>query len=122
MDVTGTGGCAAAAARVGARLFYVSTDYVFDGTRTYLNEQDMPHPLNHYGMTKWLGEQAVLSSGAKALVIRTAWVYGQYGREFRQIHHAAAQEQPVLRVVHDSARVSHVRKRSCGDHRAVAWS
>jgi len=102
VNVMGTKRVAAAAARVGARLFYVSTDYVFDGARHVpYNEQDRPHPLNHYGMTKWLGEQAVLSSGAKALVIRTAWVYGQHGKNFVKSIMRAAQEQSVLRVVHD---------------------
>lgn len=102
VNVTGTERVAAAAARVGARLFYLSTDYVFDGgSHVPYTEEDRPHPLNHYGMTKWLGEQAVLSSGAKALVIRTAWVYGQHGKNFVKSIMRAAQEQPVLRVVHD---------------------
>lgn len=102
VNVTGTQRVAAAAARIGARLFYVSTDYVFDGAqRVPYREEDRPHPLNHYGLTKWQGEQAVLSSGAKALVIRTAWLYGRQGKNFVKSIMRAAQEQPVLNVVDD---------------------
>ena len=102
VNVTGTELVATAAARTGARLFYVSTDYVFDGTQPVpYREEDRPHPLNHYGLTKWQGEQAVLSSGARALVIRTAWLYGRQGKNFVKSIMRAAQEQPVLNVVHD---------------------
>lgn len=102
VNVTGTELVATAAARTGARLVYVSTDYVFDGTQQVpYREEDRPHPLNHYGLTKWQGEQAVLSSGAKALVIRTAWLYGRQGKNFVKSIMRAAQEQPVLNVVDD---------------------
>lgn len=102
VNVKGTEEVAKAAARVGARLFYVSTDYVFDGAqRVPYQEQDTPNPLNHYGLTKWQGEQAVLSSGAKALVVRTAWLYGQHGKNFVKAIMRAAQEQSVLHVVQD---------------------
>jgi dTDP-4-dehydrorhamnose reductase len=102
VNVTGTERVAAAAVRAGARLVYVSTDYVFDGAQSVpYREQDLPHPLNHYGVTKWRGEQAVLSSGAEALVVRTAWLYGQQGKNFVKSIMRAAQDQAVLRVVHD---------------------
>ena len=102
VNVTGTERVAAAAVRAGARLVYVSTDYVFDGAqRAPYGEQDLPHPLNHYGMTKWRGEQAVLSSGARPLVIRTAWLYGQQGKNFVKSIMRAAQDKAVLRVVYD---------------------
>lgn len=91
-----------AAARAGARLIYVSTDYVFDGTATVpYTEQVAPHPINAYGMSKWLGEQAVLASGADALVVRTAWLYGHHGKNFVKSIMSAARREPALRVVSD---------------------
>ena len=93
---------ARAAARVGARLIYVSTDYVFDGTATApYTEEDVANPLNAYGMSKWLGEQAVLASGADALVVRTAWLYGHHGKNFVKSIMSAARREPALRVVSD---------------------
>jgi dTDP-4-dehydrorhamnose reductase len=93
---------ARAAARAGARLIYVSTDYVFDGTATVpYTEQDVPNPLNAYGMSKWRGEQVVLASGADALVVRTAWLYGHHGKNFVKSIMRAARREPALRVVSD---------------------
>ncbi|MBM4127916.1 MAG: dTDP-4-dehydrorhamnose reductase [Nitrospira sp.] len=98
----GTARVARAAAQVGARLIYVSTDYVFDGTATVpYTEQVVPNPINAYGMSKWLGEQAVLASGADALVVRTAWLYGHYGKNFVKSIMRAARREPGLSVVSD---------------------
>jgi len=65
---------AKAAYRVGARLIYLSTDYVFDGSRGMYREFDVPRPINYYGLTKLLGEEAVLAVGG--VVVRVAWIYG----------------------------------------------
>jgi dTDP-4-dehydrorhamnose reductase len=98
----GTARVARAAARAGARLIYVSTDYVFDGAATVpYTEQDAPSPINAYGMSKWLGEQAVFASGADALVVRTAWLYGHHGKNFVKSIMRAARREPGLRVVSD---------------------
>jgi len=102
INVAGSERVARAAARIGARLIYISTDYVFDGTRREpYQETDDPHPLNQYGLSKWHGEQAVLASGAKALVVRTAWLYGLQGKNFVRSIMRAAQDQRVLNVVYD---------------------
>jgi dTDP-4-dehydrorhamnose reductase len=75
---------AAAARDMGARMVYLSTDYVFDGaaSRPYLPE-DPVRPLGVYGSTKLAGERAVLhSAGNSSLIVRTAWVYSNHGRNF----------------------------------------
>ncbi|RZF58936.1 dTDP-4-dehydrorhamnose reductase [Sphingobacterium corticibacterium] len=67
----------------GKRLVHVSTDYVFQGnSSTPLKEGEPTDPINVYGLTKEKGEQAIIRSGADAVVIRTAWVYSSYGANF----------------------------------------
>lgn len=104
VNAKGTEQIARAAVRLGARLIYISTDYVFDGKQQIpYREEDSPHPINRYGFSKWKGEQAVLASGAKALVIRTAWLYGSVGRNFVKSIMQVAQREPVLKVVNDQS-------------------
>ena len=83
-------------------LLHVSTDYVFDGTKgaPYL-ESDPVAPLGVYGASKCAGEQAVLDSGARAIVVRTSWVYAVTGRNFVRTMLGAARRTPRLRVVAD---------------------
>jgi dTDP-4-dehydrorhamnose reductase len=67
----------------GAVIVYVSTDYVFDGTKEapYL-EEDPPNPINAYGRSKLAGEEAARASGARCLVVRTSWLFGHGGTNF----------------------------------------
>ena len=58
----------------GARLIYLSTDYVFKGDKGLYNEADAPRPINYYGLTKLLGEESVLA--VDGVVVRVAWIYG----------------------------------------------
>ncbi len=82
-NATGPANLAAASARHGARLLHVSTDYVFAGDASAPYAEDAePAPLGAYGRTKLAGEQAVLAAGAEGYVVRTAWVYGEHGRNF----------------------------------------
>lgn len=83
-------------------FIHVSTDYVFDGTKgaPYV-ETDPTHPTGVYGLTKRDGENAVLATGAKVIILRTAWVYAPYGKNFLRTMLKAAQRMPVLRVVAD---------------------
>ncbi len=102
INAAGTAQVARAAARAGARLLYISTDYVFPGTQRHpYSEDDVPAPVNAYGLSKWRGEQAVAESGADALIVRTAWLYGSMGNNFVKSIMRAALTQPSLRVVDD---------------------
>lgn len=83
-------------------LVHYSTDYVFDGQgeRPY-GPADPVGPLNTYGMSKLGGEEAIASSGAIHLLLRTAWAYGFYGRNFLRTVLRAGAEHNELRVVSD---------------------
>lgn len=93
---------AAYCARADIPLIHVSTDFVFDGSKgaPYV-ESDAPSPTSVYGRSKLAGEQAVLASGAKAIVLRTAWVYSAVGRNFVLTMLNAARRTGQLRVVAD---------------------
>ncbi|MCV3296640.1 MAG: dTDP-4-dehydrorhamnose reductase [Oenococcus sp.] len=102
VNVDGTTNLAQAAAAFGATLVYVSTDYVFDGTKeTAYLETDSVDPQNEYGKAKLAGEKAVLASHAKAYVVRTSWVYGEYGHNFVYTMQKLAETHPKLTVVND---------------------
>jgi len=102
VNAQGTAFVARAAAALNARLIYVSTDYVFDGTKaTPYREEDMPHPINVYGQSKHEGEIAALTGCPDTLVVRTAWLYGHAGNNFVKTITRLAREKPFLEVVGD---------------------
>jgi dTDP-4-dehydrorhamnose reductase len=102
VNAQGTSFVARAAAALNARLIYVSTDYVFDGTKaTPYREEDMPHPINVYGQSKHEGEIAALTGCPDTLVVRTAWLYGHAGNNFVKTIARLASEKPFLEVVGD---------------------
>lgn len=92
---------AAAAAR-GARVVHFSTDYVFNGESTRPWREDDPcSPQSVYGRTKLAGERALLATGAACLILRTAWLFGEQGKNFpRTMWERALAGQPA-RVVDD---------------------
>jgi dTDP-4-dehydrorhamnose reductase len=79
----GTWNVAQACAEIGARMIYYSTDYVYDGTKTsaYV-EIDVPNPRTVYGLSKLEGEEAVQDVAPRYAILRIAWVYGRYGKNF----------------------------------------
>ena len=98
----GTGRIARAAAKVGARLLVISTDYVFDGTKqTPYLETDRPNPLGAYARSKLEGEHQAMAHCSDALIVRTAWLYGRRGKNFVSTVLRKALEQRELRVVAD---------------------
>ena len=91
-----------AAHAVGAKVVHVSTDYVFDGTHhvPYV-ETDETCPASVYGRTKLAGEQALFAVCPEAMVIRTAWLYSEYGNNFVKTMLRLGTERERLNVVFD---------------------
>jgi dTDP-4-dehydrorhamnose reductase len=96
------GHMARAAAALGSRFVHVSTDFVFDGMSAAPYTVDAPtNPLSVYGASKRAGELAVISAGANALIVRTAWVYAAGGRNFVETMLSLMATRPSINVVAD---------------------
>jgi dTDP-4-dehydrorhamnose reductase len=98
----GAGNVAAAAAAVGASVVYVSSDYVFDGTKAdpYV-ETDQPAPLSAYGRTKLAGEEATAAANKRHFVVRSSWLFGTGGSNFVETMLRLASTQNEVLVVRD---------------------
>jgi len=90
-------------ASVGGLLIHVSTDYVFGGTfyNVPISEDAITNPTGAYGRTKLAGEKAVLSSGCRHIILRTAWLYSEYGKNFCKTMLNLTANKPQLTVVFD---------------------
>lgn len=83
VNVEGTANVVAACKQAGAKMLYLSTDYVFSGEGNSFYEIDAPKgPLNYYGETKLQGEQIVSAQLDKGFIVRTSWVFGIHGNNF----------------------------------------
>ena len=114
----GTQHLALAAAEIGAAILYVSSNEVFNGraTRPY-REYDPTDPINPYGYSKWVGEQALMRLNPRHYVVRTAWLFAHGGKNFLQAILSAAIAGKPLRVV-----VNEVANPTYNDDLAVAIS
>lgn len=93
---------ACAAKKVGAKMVYISTDYVFNGEKSCpYTEEDEVNPLSTYGMSKWIGEKLVQSSLQESYIIRTSWLYGHEGNNFVKTMLYLAKQQKEINVVND---------------------
>ncbi len=102
VNVEGVKYLARAAKQYGALLVHLSTDYVFRGdSHLPYTEQDNPLPLTQYGRSKWLGEQAVIAESPASIILRTSWVFSEYGQNFVQTMLCLGKNRPYLNIVND---------------------
>jgi dTDP-4-dehydrorhamnose reductase len=99
---TAAGNVAAAAAKIGASVVYVSSDYVFDGSKgaPYV-ETDQTAPLSAYGRTKLAGEEATAAANKRHFVVRSSWLFGIGGSNFVETMLRLASTQNEVLVVRD---------------------
>lgn len=102
VNALGARNLAIACEKTGAKLIHVSTDYVFpgDGTKP-CTESDIPSPKSAYGSTKYLGEQYVREFCSRYFIVRTAWLYGYYGKNFVKTMMNAGRKFGKVTVVND---------------------
>ena len=113
VNALGSRNVAVAAAKIGAKLVYISTDYVFGVRSSHLTfvelcgraipytEFDLPDPINVYGKSKLAGEQYVANLSNKYFIVRTSWLYGRHGKNFVKTMLDLAKEKNEVSVVND---------------------
>ena len=98
----GTRNVTMACEAIGCPIMYISTDYVFDGTKKEpYDEWDLPNPVNKYGLSKLLGERFVMSFTNRFYIVRTSWLYGKNGKNFVDSITKLLSEKEELNVVND---------------------
>ncbi|PGZ96517.1 dTDP-4-dehydrorhamnose reductase [Bacillus pseudomycoides] len=101
-NAIGTRNIAVISQSLGAKLIYISTDYVFSGARIEgYHEFHMPEPVNVYGFSKYAGEQFVKNLHHQYFIIRTSWLYGKYGNNFVKTMLRLGEEKDRLSIVSD---------------------
>ena len=102
INSTAAGNLARVARERGATLIHISTDYVFNGRTAIPYKEDHPTaPLGVYGSTKLAGEKEIEKSGCRWIILRTAWLYSPYGRNFVKTMRQLTAERDSLKVVFD---------------------
>lgn len=102
INATAVGEIGRVAARLGIPVVHLSTDYVFDGEKTSAYQEDDPvSPLGVYGRSKLEGEHLLAASGADHAILRTAWVYSPFGKNFLRTMLRLAESRDDLNVVTD---------------------
>lgn len=98
----GPANLAKSAKKHGAALIHISTDYIFGGDISRPYKEDWPaDPLGAYGATKYLGEQAIVNSGCRYIIIRSAWLFSPWGKNFLKTMLKLTSERSSLKVVFD---------------------
>ncbi len=83
-------------------LIHISTDFVFDGEKDFpYTEEDIPNPKSVYGKTKLEGEQEIQAILDKYYIIRTSWVYSEFGKNFKKTMLNLSKSHPTIRIVND---------------------
>jgi dTDP-4-dehydrorhamnose reductase len=102
INVTGAKNLAEVSKKFDTVLLHISTDFVFDGSKTkpYI-ETDIPNPTGVYGQTKLDGEKVIQQIWEKHFIIRTSWVYSQFGNNFMKTMLRLASERDTISVVND---------------------
>ena len=102
INAVGAENLARASAKNGCRLIHISTDYVFDGKSTTPYTENAPtSPISEYGKSKLKGEQAVLQNDTQAIIIRTAWLYSEFGTNFVKTMLRLMNEKSELSIITD---------------------
>jgi len=102
VNADGSRHLALAAKAVNAKLIHISTDYVFDGNKDgAYTVEDVPNPQNVYGESKLAGEQAIAGILDNYLIVRVAWVFGEFGNNFVKTMLKLAETRDELSVVND---------------------
>lgn len=102
VNVIGAENLAILAKKYHAKLIHISTDYVFDGNKNFpYLETDLTRPINVYGKTKRKGELAILQHESNAIVIRTSWVFSEYGNNFVKTMLKLAATRTKLSIIND---------------------
>lgn len=102
VNASGTENIAAACQEAGAKLIYVSTDYVFDGSgETPWTPEAAPGPLNVYGGSKLAGERLAAAACGRLFIVRTSWLFGEHGSNFIKTILRLAESGKTLSVVSD---------------------
>lgn len=102
VNACGAANIAAAAQEIGAKMCYISTDYVFDGNANVpYQEFDATNPINVYGWSKRAGEEIVRTLNTRYYIVRTSWLYGLEGRNFAKTMVALGKKGEPLNVVDD---------------------
>lgn len=102
VNAEGAAAAARAAERLGVPIIHISTDYVFDGEKSspYV-ETDITNPRSVYGASKLAGEQGVMAATGRHVILRTAWVYSPFGKNFLKTMLSLAEQRSELSVVAD---------------------
>jgi dTDP-4-dehydrorhamnose reductase len=102
VNAEGAGVLAKAAAACNARFIHFSTDFVFDGAASFpYTETGVTNPISVYGASKLAGEEKVMASNTKAIIIRTSWVYSSFGNNFVKTVIRLCKEREQLTIIYD---------------------